>query len=83
MFFITFGNIFFKSDAYERFFDSNDSLNQGMSNSNQLAVLVVLTMKYTTRTASNEQLELLGVFLLLITIKNQFKMPNIVIYTNF
>ncbi len=57
-------------------------VNAGMSNSNQLAdrTFVVLTMKYTTQAALNELLELLGVFLIVITIKDQFKMPNIVIF---
>jgi len=50
-----------------------------MSNSNTLAghTLIVLTMKFTTRTAFNELDKLLGVFLILRTIKDQFKLPNV------
>jgi hypothetical protein len=50
----------------------------GMTNSNPLAGLssVVLTMKYTMRAALNKLDKLLLVFLIVITIEDQFKLPN-------
>jgi len=56
-----------------------------MSNSNPLAgcTLVVLTMKFTTRAAFNELEKLLGVFLIVRTINDPFKLPNIPFVTNF
>jgi len=56
-----------------------------MSNSNPLAgrTLVVLTMKFTTRDAFNDLEKLLGVFLIVRTINDRFKLPNIPLYTNF
>jgi len=49
-----------------------------MSNSNPLAghTLIVLTVKFTTLAEFNELEKLLGVFLIVRTIKGQFKLPN-------
>ncbi len=51
----------------------------GMSNSNPPAgrTLVVLTMKYTKQAAFIELDKFLGVFLIVRTIKDQFRLPNI------
>jgi hypothetical protein len=56
-----------------------------MSKSNPLAgsTLVVLTMKFTTRATFNELEKLLGVFLIVRTINDRFKLPKIPFYTNF
>jgi len=56
-----------------------------MSNSNPLAgrTLLVLTMKFTTRAAFKELEKLFGVFLIVRTIKDWHKLPNIPLYTNF